>query len=295
MICPECRAKNPDDARFCGNCGYNFQNQKVETEQEKKKKERKKIILYILAGIVFAITAAAALLIVLDDTGSGANDVSDIALPKEKSSSAGNTETSADSTETSAASSEEKADSDLPEIVSNAKVDYNKIISLHDYKTFYADGYSFGFPLLLYERVEEFGDNGYRFSSSSDPYSWLEFQQEKRTDQSSIEETAKERSRELKSQMTGIEEILDKPEKGVCIFAGSRYNDENQKLYHLLRVEDDCVYNMTVGYPDTDDKELDGKRNYYIDCLYRMCSFSGGTYKPRTYDQFLSNDMGTKK
>ena len=274
MICPECRAKNPDDARFCGNCGYNFQNQMVETEQEKKKKERKKIILYILVGIVFAITAAAALLIVLDDTGSGANDVSDIALPKEKSSSAGSTETSADSTETSAASSEEKADSDLPEIVSNAKVDYNKIISLHDYKTFYADGYSFGFPLLLYERVEEFGDNGYRFSSSSDPYSWLEFQQEKRTDQSSIEETAKER---------------------VCIFAGSRYNDENQKLYHLLRVEDDCVYNMTVGYPDTDDKELDGKRNYYIDCLYRMCSFSGGTYKPRTYDQFLSNDMGTKK
>lgn len=295
MICPECRAKNPDDARFCGNCGYNFQNQMVETEQEKKKKERKKIISYILVGIVFAITAAAALLIVLDDTGSGANDVSDIALPKEKSSSAGSTETSADSTETSAASSEEKADSDLPEIVSNAKVDYNKIISLHDYKTFYADGYSFGFPLLLYERVEEFGDNGYRFSSSSDPYSWLEFQQEKRTDQSSIEETAKERSRELKSQMTGIEEILDKPEKGVCIFAGSRYNDENQKLYHLLRVEDDCVYNMTVGYPDTDDKELDGKRNYYIDCLYRMCSFSGGTYKPRTYDQFLSNDMGTKK
>lgn len=295
MICPECRAKNPDDARFCGNCGYNFQNQMVETEQEKKKKERKKIILYILVGIVFAITAAAALLIVLDDTGSGANDVSDIALPKEKSSSAGSTETSADSTETSVASSEEKADSDLPEIVSNAKVDYNKIISLHDYKTFYADGYSFGFPLLLYERVEEFGDNGYRFSSSSDPYSWLEFQQEKRTDQSSIEETAKERSRELKSQMTGIEEILDKPEKGVCIFAGSRYNDENQKLYHLLRVEDDCVYNMTVGYPDTDDKELDGKRNYYIDCLYRMCSFSGGTYKPRTYDQFLSNDMGTKK
>ena len=295
MICPECRAKNPDDARFCGNCGYNFQNQMVETEQEKKKKERKKIILYILVGIVFAITAASALLIVLDDTGSGANDVSDIALPKEKSSSAGSTETSADSTETSAASSEEKADSDLPEIVSNAKVDYNKIISLHDYKTFYADGYSFGFPLLLYERVEEFGDNGYRFSSSSDPYSWLEFQQEKRTDQSSIEETAKERSRELKSQMTGIEEILDKPEKGVCIFAGSRYNDENQKLYHLLRVEDDCVYNMTVGYPDTDDKELDGKRNYYIDCLYRMCSFSGGTYKPRTYDQFLSNDMGTKK
>ena len=295
MICPECRAKNPDDARFCGNCGYNFQNQMVETEQEKKKKERKKIILYILVGIVFAITAAAALLIVLDDTGSGANDVSDIALPKEKSSSAGSTETSADSTETSAASSEEKADSDLPEIVSNAKVDYNKIISLHDYKTFYADGYSFGFPLLLYERVEEFGDNGYRFSSSSDPYSWLEFQQEKRTDQSSIEETAKERSRELKSQMTGIEEILDKPEKGVCIFAGSRYNDENQKLYHLLRVEDDCVYNMTVTRYLRVDKELDGKRNYYIDCLYRMCSFSGGTYKPRTYDQFLSNDMGTKK
>lgn len=52
-------------------------------------------------------------------------------------------------------------------------------------------------------------------------------------------------------------------------------------------MNEDDIYLMTVGFPDTEDKELSDKMNYYIDCLYRMCSFSGESYKPRTYDQFL--------
>ena len=35
--------------------------------------------------------------------------------------------------------------------------------------------------------------------------------------------------------------------------------------------------------------------DYVVDCVYRYCSFSGGTYRPRTYQQFLKDDMGKKK
>ena len=35
--------------------------------------------------------------------------------------------------------------------------------------------------------------------------------------------------------------------------------------------------------------------DYVVDCVYRFCSFSGGTYQPRSYQQFLDDNMGSKK
>lgn len=286
MICPKCRFDNPEDAKFCGNCGFQIGSHSVETEQEKKKREFRKVIIYIFAGIIFAVTAAIALTLVLEDTGSGTNDAEDIVFSLKNTEEKQNNEDS----ETS-----EEAVKDLPKIVSTEEVDYDNTLSLENYGSFYADGYSFGFPLYLYKQVEEYGDNGYRFSSASDKYSWLEYRSIKRDDSESIENITNGRCMKLKYDMIGIEEILHKPENGICVLAGADSDDENQKLYHLLRVNENYIYYMTVGFPDTDDKELSDKMNYYIDCLYRMCSFGRGTYKPRTYDQFLNDDMGTKK
>ena len=54
-------------------------------------------------------------------------------------------------------------------------------------------------------------------------------------------------------------------------------------------------YILEFYFPDPDlDNDYDDI-NYVVDCIYRYCSFSGGTYKPRTYQQFLKDDMGTKK
>nr|WP_300304325.1 hypothetical protein [uncultured Anaerostipes sp.] len=280
MICPRCNTDNPENARFCRRCRYEFPRQPVRTENDRTSNKK---ILYIFIGAIFIITVAVALKLYFEDTGGEANDT---ILSDESSASSEGSENTSETKE---------GNSNLPEIISNEEVDYNKIISLHDYKTFYADGYSFGFPLLLYETVEEFGDNGYRFSSQSDEYSWLEFETGKRTDNDSLENYTNERCIDLKGEMADIEEILHKPEKGICVIAGVCYDDRYQKLYHVLRVTDDTVYYMSVGFPDIDDSETRDKINYYVDCLYRMCSFSGGTYKPRTYDQFLNDDMGTKK
>lgn len=54
-------------------------------------------------------------------------------------------------------------------------------------------------------------------------------------------------------------------------------------------------YILEFYYPDPDIEYDYDDINYVVDCVYRYCSFSGGTYKPRTYQQFLKDDMGTKK
>lgn len=54
-------------------------------------------------------------------------------------------------------------------------------------------------------------------------------------------------------------------------------------------------YIMEFYYPDSDYKDLYKEVNYVVDCLYRFCSYSGGTYKPRTHQQFLKDEWGEKK
>ena len=81
------------------------------------------------------------------------------------------------------------------------------------------------------------------------------------------------------------------------------YNSDND--YHVQKVmmyscnekleilEKNYILKFT--YPDPDMKDNYNAIDYVVDCVYRYCSFSGGTYRPRTYQQFLKDDMGKKK
>ncbi|MCO7154124.1 hypothetical protein NIA73_13080 [Anaerobutyricum hallii] len=52
---------------------------------------------------------------------------------------------------------------------------------------------------------------------------------------------------------------------------------------------------MKFTYPDPDMTNDYNEIDYVVDCVYRFCSFSGGTYQPRSYQQFLDDNMGSKK
>ena len=52
---------------------------------------------------------------------------------------------------------------------------------------------------------------------------------------------------------------------------------------------------MEFYYPDANPEYDYDDVNYILDCVYRYCSFAGGTYKPRSYEMFLQDDMGVKK
>ena len=55
------------------------------------------------------------------------------------------------------------------------------------------------------------------------------------------------------------------------------------------------TYQLEFLYTDPDSGDNYSACNYVVDVVYRMCSFSGTSYKPRSYSQFCKEDMGSKK
>lgn len=76
---------------------------------------------------------------------------------------------------------------------------------------------------------------------------------------------------------------------GVCSKADA-------KMEYVIAANDGQYdYIMDFQYKDPQPENDYDEIGYILDCLYRYCSFSGGTYQPRTYRQFLEGDMGEKK
>ena len=72
-------------------------------------------------------------------------------------------------------------------------------------------------------------------------------------------------------------------------------SSETTGVYIIAANDGEKNYILKFTYPDPDMKDDYNAIDYVVDCVYRYCSFSGGTYRPRTYQQFLKDDMGKKK
>ena len=66
-------------------------------------------------------------------------------------------------------------------------------------------------------------------------------------------------------------------------------------LYIIAANDGKRDYILKFTYPDLDMTNDYNEIDYVVDCVYRFCSFSGGTYQPRSYQQFLDDNMGSKK
>lgn len=80
-----------------------------------------------------------------------------------------------------------------------------------------------------------------------------------------------------------------------ALIGGSVNSSETKGVYIIAANDGEKNYILKFTYPDSDMDDNYNMIDYVVDCVYRYCSFSGGTYKPRTYQQFLKDDMGTKK
>lgn len=80
-----------------------------------------------------------------------------------------------------------------------------------------------------------------------------------------------------------------------ALIGGSVDSSETKGVYIIAANDGEKNYILKFTYPDSDMDDNYNMIDYVVDCVYRYCSFSGGTYKPRTYQQFLKDDMGTKK
>mgnify|MGYP004483668253 FL=1 len=80
-----------------------------------------------------------------------------------------------------------------------------------------------------------------------------------------------------------------------ALVGGTASSTEDTGVYYIAVNDGSRDYMLEFYYPDSDEDDNYKEVNYVVDCIYRYCSFSGGTYQPRTYQQFLQDDMGTKK
>lgn len=300
MYCQNCGEKNPPDAIYCEACGTKLeqqddvQNDDRLTDQPQPphpapEKSGTKVI--IILSVVIVLIVAVIVFAVVKDGFSSDKKNQKAATEEQVSSDEPDDSTEMTTEEVTEASTE--ADEELPAITAG-QTDYDEILNLSDYSTFYAEGYSFGYPTNLYEKVEKQGDTYWFDQGKTD---FASFSKEKRNDNMSIAKELKSRYETVKNGLNSkdLNEILYKSENGIFVIAGENINDKSQQLYYLERIENGYIYRMTIGFKFNSDKEENYKNNYYVDTMYRMCSFGRGSYKPRTYQQFKNNDMGTKK
>ena len=65
------------------------------------------------------------------------------------------------------------------------------------------------------------------------------------------------------------------------------YEDADTCVYYVGASDENRDYIMEFYYPDANPEYDYDDVNYILDCVYRYCSFAGGTYKPRSYEMFL--------
>ena len=320
MICPNCKTKNEDGAVYCENCGTRLSEKvkkeaKPQPEEPKKeakpkktvkaKKENKvkteapesgyksaKGIITTLSVLIVVMALALGVGLWQNNAGAGNSESASVVTEEDDSDSAKTTEKTTEKATTEEKKEEEE---DLPDIEAKDTVDYSKVLTLSAYETFSADGYSFAYPKDFYKKVSS-TDNGYRFESD-DEHEWLEYSKEKVSGSQSTSEAISSIRSGLMSRLTERNDILYKESSGLCIMGGVEKSDKEQAIYYLSRVQGNYIYTMEIGYgyPGTSPSTEKNQKDYYVDCLYRYCSFAGGSYKPRSYSMFLDDDMGTKK
>lgn len=76
------------------------------------------------------------------------------------------------------------------------------------------------------------------------------------------------------------------------------YNDESKSTgnYYFCNLYEDKIefFELITPISGQSKSEL-SHANYMLDTIYRMCSFTNSSYNPRTYNQFVNDDIGSKK
>ena len=175
--------------------------------------------------------------------------------------------------------------------------DYLNYSSQSDFATFYADGYSFGYPKNFFNYAEE-TDYGYRLTA--DNGGSLTVAVYPRHSSMQVKDQLESLYREKFDELYYTETVLHKYDSdenyGRFIVSGFLDLDKSAGVYTLYNVYEDKIetyslVNTIHGY----EKEELNHANYILDTVYRTVSFSKSSYLPRSYNQFINEDMGQKK
>lgn len=175
--------------------------------------------------------------------------------------------------------------------------DYLNYSSQSDFATFYANGYSFGYPKNFFNYAEK-TDNGYRLTA--DNGGSLTVAVYPRNSSMQVRDQVESLYREKFEELYYTETVLNKYDSdenyGRFIVSGFLDSDKSAGVYTLYNVYEDKIecYSLVNTIHGYEREELN-HANYILDTVYRTVSFSKSSYLPRSYNQFINEDMGQKK
>lgn len=186
----------------------------------------------------------------------------------------------------------------------NSSMNVGSCLSTDAYDTVIAEdgSFSFGYPKYLFNRSEVNKDGtSYTLSYKEEKaLKTAELTVYTESNEGNALENAKQLYQQFSSQVNKIyfkmqPTKIDSSGMARTLIGASVDSSETTGVYIIAANDGKKNYILKFTYPDPDMKDDYNQIDYVVDCVYRYCSFSGGTYRPRTYQQFLKDDMGTKK
>lgn len=186
----------------------------------------------------------------------------------------------------------------------NSSMNVGSCLSTDAYDTVIAEdgSFSFGYPKYLFNRSEVNKDGtSYTLSYKEEKaLKTAELTVYTESNEGNALENAKQLYQQFSSQVNKIyfkmqPTKIDSSGMARTLIGASVDSSETTGVYIIAANDGKKNYILKFTYPDSDMKDDYNQIDYVVDCVYRYCSFSGGTYRPRTYQQFLKDDMGTKK
>lgn len=177
----------------------------------------------------------------------------------------------------------------------NTIEDYSANLDPDEYFCYRCSEFEFYYPANLYNFGEIYNDNAEVVAGLSeitidlfgDESSVLSIQGYKRIDDYTTENFMQLLYEAYSDGYDNVIQISYSEENGSCYFSG--YWEEYLQ-YNYIKIENDKVYRLFISIPieenysDSDLKE----REYVVENIYRMCSFTESEEDTRTYEQFLS-------
>ena len=171
----------------------------------------------------------------------------------------------------------------------DASADYSECLSLDNYTYLESpDGdYTFYYPQNVYNYAYYDGDSC--IFTSDDENDTVKFIRKDNTSGSPAQ--GMENLYNSYTNLSKKEKILFREETDERGFARGVLSGitDNQNVYASIAANDDYVYIMEVCTSFQHDSTKSTWVEYYIDCMYRYCSFSRRVGDPRSYDEYMED------
>ena len=313
MYCRKCGQKIKDGAKFCSKCGAPmtvvpvvkqtpeeiYPPKEIKEEYEKPKKSILKIIIIIL-GALLLISFIAIFIILkfnLFDLGS-----TEYEITSSNSDTVQQDTTDEDeSTENTATSSSGSQVNEVFDYINNDTVNLSACLTTDAYETVHSEDGTFSFAYPKYIFNSAYLENGtYTFEHNNGVDVDYRLKVYKENNSGDPVSNAQSLYRYFSSSLYSlyydrISDSTDSHGMSRALVAGYYDSAETDGVYIIAANDGTENYILEFEYYDNDKSDQYKDINYVVDCIYRYCSFSGTTYRPRTFSQFAVDDMGEKK